>query len=90
MRLMFELLAKRTGCPVEVKPKWHHPLACKVSSVNFNLHWQIHDLPFHAAIGDRSERGDPKSTVAVLDDILLDGMFAVVIHLYLHYTFHHY
>ena len=93
MRLAFERLSRRVGCRINtgvVHPKWHHPLSCIDKKKSIKIYWQIHALPFHTAAAERKPREDTKSTVTFLDEIPTEGKYVVMIHLYLHFTVHHY
>ena len=90
-RLMFNILARRVGCKGSLGTgarRWHHPLSCTDVHSNISISWHLHSRPLEA--NDRSLLTDAKPTTQLLNEIPAEGKFVVLIHLYLHFTPHHY
>lgn len=94
LRFAFAKLTKLIKCTPDsgpVKSRWHKPLRCQHNDTNTDIHWKPHGFPFHIGTVDvMGERTHMRSPSTYIDEIPRDGRFVVVVHVYPHYSFHHY
>ena len=90
-RLTFEAIVKRTGCVIQnnkFQPGLPH--ICLAKQANFKMYYEIHEMPYHGAIGGVLHKNIFKSPINILNEIPSKGRYVVFVHIYLHYTCHHY
>ena len=89
----FHTLMERAKCDKYSKEKlqhWHTPRLCTNPDINFTMTWHVHGFPNHDAPDHWSETADSIRSTDVLNSVPSKGRYIVVVHLYTHYTLHHY
>ena len=87
----FYTLLPRIECqePKEKRMHWHKPRLCTRPDINLKMTWHIHGLPYHDTPDHWSPRSDSRLH-DVINSVPDSGRYIVVVHLYTHYSAHHY
>ncbi|GFO05928.1 neurexophilin and pc-esterase domain family, member 5 [Plakobranchus ocellatus] len=69
---------------------WHTPLTCRRPDINFNMSWKLHGYPEHPNSNHWAQLSDFTSACERIDTVPSIGKYVVIVHLYIHFTIHHY
>ncbi|XP_012945471.1 NXPE family member 3-like [Aplysia californica] len=89
----FVILKSRLGCELVIEQgttTWHRPRSCVRADVNFHMSWRLHGFPNHPVSDHWAPRSDFLEVTDQLDSVPDRGRYVVAIHLFLHYSIHHY
>ncbi|RUS84943.1 hypothetical protein EGW08_007305, partial [Elysia chlorotica] len=94
LRHMLEMLAQYGLCTPTAqlvgKLNWHSPQLCINHQYKYLIRWRTHALPFHTNADHWAPRTNQQSLGLSIDEIPPTGKYIVLLHMYLHFTTHHY
>ncbi|KAK3749519.1 hypothetical protein RRG08_043425 [Elysia crispata] len=91
--MWFSRIKQRINCEITRARQdavWHTPLTCRRPDINFTMSWKLHGYPEHPNSNHWAELSDFTSVCERIDSVPAVGKHIVIIHMYIHFTIHHY
>ena len=86
----FYTILERLRYEAKKASHWHKPRSSYHPDIDFRLSWHLHGRPNHDEADHWSRRSDTKYASDVINSVPSKGRHIVVVHLYSHYSIHHY
>ena len=88
----FHLLETRLHCRLILDHghTWHKRRSCVKEDINFHMTWTLHGFPNHPVSDHWAPRSDFKDVTEQINGVPSNGRTVVVVHLFVHYSIHHY
>ncbi|XP_035826823.1 NXPE family member 1-like [Aplysia californica] len=94
LRHLVEMMAYHQLCTPTAQligmQNWHSPQLCINHQYKYAVRWRTHAMPFHTNADHWAPRVNQQSVGTSLDEIPATGEYIILIHMYLHFSTHHY